>query len=133
MNQSSHLFLQTAAETDYTLSLWVDRLDSDRFFELGSDPRFLEKMEQEFDRLGKRLSDLRVHVKLGQMPVRQANSYFAALGELNKATTLIKEIRKQDFGSIAYTARCLRQLESCQQTLHEMMYLLKPSHSNRLH
>jgi hypothetical protein len=133
MNQPTFLLLQTAAETERVLSVWADQLSNDQFFELGSDPRLIDLMERELEKLSERVVQMGKHVKLGQTPVRQANSYYAVQGELKKATSLVSEIRRKNHGSVRYTAHFLQQLESCQQTLREMMSLLQPSISSTLH
>lgn len=133
MNQSVYLILQTAAETDRTLADWADYMRSDRYFELGRDPDLIAGIESELEQLGERLGDLGKYVQLGQTPVRQANSYFAARGELRKAAALAKEIRRKNQGSVANTDSFVTQLENCRHTFHEMMALLQPNISTNLH
>lgn len=133
MNQTAFLLLQTAAETERLLSVWVDRLGNDQFFELGSDPRLIYRMEQDLEKLSERIAQLGEYIHIGETPIRQANSYFAARGELEKATSLVSEIRRKNHGAVRYTATFLEQLESCQHTFHEMMSLLQPNVSSSLH
>lgn len=127
MNQNTYLILQVAADTDQALSNWADRLGNDRFYELGSDPRLIRGMEHELEQMIKKLEALSNPLRVARIPMRQMNAYFAVCGELQKATKLLGEIRRQEFGSMSNTAHFLRQLESCRLSFHEMVALLQPT------
>lgn len=133
MKLNDTLILQTVAETDLALSRWAAFVGRDQFFELGRDPDVLTRMEEEFERLNQRVGELGRHMKLGRTPMQQANCYFAARGELQKTTTLLRDIRHKNQGSVRQTARFLSQAEACRHTLQEWAALVQRSSSTRLH
>lgn len=133
MNQTDSIILQAVAETDRALSNWADFVSRDQFFELGRDPDVLTRMEEEFEQLNRRVGELGKHMKLGRTPMQQANCYFAARGELQKTTTLLRDIRHKNQGSVRQTARFLSQAEACRLSLHEWASLLQRTPATRLH
>ena len=122
MNWSANLILQAVAETDRTLSTWADYLSRDEFFELGHDPVVLG-----------RLGELGEEMRPGRAPMRQAMSYFAARGELEKTTQLLRSIRLKNQGTVSQTAKFLTQAETCRLTFHKWASLLQQDTFRKLH
>ena len=133
MKPNDTLILQTVAETDLALSRWADFVGRDQFFELGRDPDVLSRMEEELERLNRRVGELGKQMKMGRTPMPQAMGYFAARGELQKTTELLRDIRHRNQGSVRQTARFLSQAEACRHTLHEWAALVRRSSAARLH
>lgn len=133
MNTSTHLILQAVAETDKALSRWSDYLSRDEFFELGRDPAVVGRIEQDLERLSRRLSELGKDIRPGRTPMRQAMSYYAARGELDKTAQLLRNIRQKNQGSTSQTAHFLSQAEACRLTLYQWASSLQPVTSRNLH
>lgn len=133
MNRSANLILQTVAETDRTLSSWADYLRRDEFFELGRDPVVLGRLEKDLEQLSHRLGELGEEMRPGQTPMRQALSYFAAQGELEKTTQLLRSIRLRNQGSVSQTVSFLTQAEVCRVTFHKWASSLQTEPPRKLH
>lgn len=133
MNRSIYLILQTAAETDRSLLSWVDRIKRENYFELGRDPNLISLMEGDLDRLNQKLEALDKHIQFGHTPAIQANSYYAARNELEKTAALVREIRRQNYGSVSNTVQFLMQVDNCRHSFHEMIVLLQPNNPLQLH
>ena len=132
-NPNDYLILQAVAEADRALSHWADFVSRDQFFELGRDPDVLTRMEEEFEQLNRRVGELGKNMAMGRTPMQQANCYFAVRGELQKTTTLLRDIRQKNQGSVRQTALFLTQAEACRLTFHEWASLLQRTPPNRLH
>ena len=133
MNWSANLILQAVAETDRTLSTWADYLSRDEFFELGHDPVVLGRLEEDLEQLSRRLGELGEEMRPGRAPMRQAMSYFAARGELEKTTQLLRSIRLKNQGTVSQTAKFLTQAETCRLTFHKWASLLQQDTFRKLH
>lgn len=132
MNWSANLILQAVAETDRTLSTWADYLSRDEFFELGRDPVVLGRLEKDLEQLSRRLGELGEEMRPGRAPMRQAMSYFAARGELEKTAQLLRSIRLRKQGTVSQTAGFLSQAEACRLTLHKWASSLQPDPPRKL-
>lgn len=133
MKPNDVLILQAVAETDLALSRWADVVGRDEFFELGRDPDVLTRMEEELERLNRRVGELGRQMKMGRTPMPQAMGYFAARGELQKTAALLRNIRHRRQGSVQQTALFLSQAEACRHTLQEWAALVQRSSPTRLH
>lgn len=133
-NPSERFYLlQTVAETDQELSAWAQRLSNNRYLELGSDPALVKEIEQDLEELFERLSLLDPQFDIAKVPVRQANSYFAAASQLENAVSLVRDIRQKAYGSPQNTRRCLEQLELCRKSISEMGRMIAPGFSTLTH
>ncbi len=133
MKQDAYLILQMVAEADRALSRWADYVSRDQLFELGRDPAVVGRIEQELEQLYRQLGELGGRMKPGLTPMQQARYYYAARGELQKTTTLLRDIRLRNQGSARFTAHFLSQAESCRYTLHQWASLLQKTASTHLH
>jgi hypothetical protein len=69
---------------------------------------------------------------MDRTPMQQAICYFAARGELEKTSKLLRDIRRRNRGSVRQTALFLTQAEACRHMLHQWVALLQRTPSTRL-
>lgn len=127
------VILKTVAETDYELSRWAEKLSSNRFLELGSDPLLLKEIEETLSYLARRIRTLDTEFNIAKVSVSQAKFYFTVTNELNNAVLLLRDIRRQAYGSKQNTQRCLEQIELCMVRVREMGQMIAPGLSARMH
>lgn len=128
-NLEHYRLLQTVVETEQELSAWAQRLSSNYYLELGSNPTLIKEIERDLKQLTDRLGMLNPHFDLARVPARKANAYFAAAGQLENAVSLVREIRQEAYGSPQNTRRCLEQLELCVTSIREMSHIIAPGFS----
>lgn len=128
-NFEHYRLLQTVVETEQELSAWAQRLSSNYYLELGSDPALIKEIERDLEQLTDRLEVLDPHFDLARVPARKANAYFAAADQLENAVLLVREIRQEAYGSPQNTRRCLEQLELCVTSIREMSRMIAPGFS----
>ena len=123
------LLLKTVADTNKNLLLWAQRLMNDYNLELGDNPRLVADIEHDLEHVVDRMQLLEPHFDLSRVPLRQANRYFAAIQQLEKAISLVQSIREKSYGSQQNTRRCLAHLNMCLESLYQMADTIPPASS----
>ena len=113
-----NMLLQTCIELDTQISSLTKLISSNRFIEIGDDPRLVQEIESILERVHSKAIAIGPYFDLKFTPLRRANVYFALIMHLNDALKYLQEVRKRDYGSRQHTRALLEKLINCTHTIY---------------
>ena len=113
-----HMLLQTFIDLDRRISNLEKRLKSNRYIELGDDPRLVQEIENAMVVVYSRVKSIEPYFNLSYTPLRQANVYFSLIKRVNDALKYLRDVRNRDYGSRQQTYEFLEKLENCSESLY---------------
>ena len=119
-----HMLLQTFIDLDTQISRLTQRLSSNRFIEIGDDPRLVQEIENVLLRVYSKARTMAPYFDLKVMPLSRANMYFALIMHINDALRYLQDVRKRDYGSRQHTREFLEKLRNCTVSIYALGDLL---------
>lgn len=113
-------YWHTVTDTDVQLRHWAKHLSSQDYLELGRDPRLVHHIEADLTNISLQLRNLNDYFDLRKVALNDANKYYALLRQLDLTLQFVQAVRRQSFGSVANTQKCVDQLHLCVEGIAEM-------------
>jgi hypothetical protein len=122
-----HMLVQTFIDLDKQISSLTQRLNANRFIELGDDPRLVREIESALMRVYGKARSLEEHFDLNFTSLGKANLYFSLIKHVNDTIKFLREVRKRDYGSRQHTLEVLGKLDDCLKSLYVIGDLASPN------
>ena len=113
----NHHLIQTFVELDTQISRLANKIDTDRFIELGDDPQLLQEIENILLRIDNRVKSIEPYFDLATTPMSKANIYFKLIKHVSDTLKYIRDVRKKDFGCQEHTYNLLVKLKDCSESI----------------
>ena len=113
-----NMLLQTCIELDTQISSLTKLISSNRFIEIGDDPRLVQEIEKVLLRVQGKAIAIGYYFDLEVTPLSRANIYFALIMHVSDALKYLQEVKKRDYGSRRHTRELLDKLENCTNSIY---------------
>jgi hypothetical protein len=114
----NYLLLKTFFELDLQLSHLTKKISTNRFIEVGDDPRLIQDIENLLLHIENRAKSLEPFFDLTITPMSMANVYFGFIKRINDTLNYVRDVRRKEYGSRQHTSILLEMLQGCTQSIY---------------
>jgi hypothetical protein len=120
--QSTAFVATVLIEIKTILDHWSKQLQRNHYFEFGTDADLVSSIEEDLEHVLKRIRQIKPRYSIASSSFRDANNYCGMVEQLNATLGFVREVRRQNYGSMQNTETCLLHLERCQTRVKQVSH-----------
>lgn len=117
-NYKEHMLSQAFIELDIQITSLAQRLNANRYIEIGDDPNLVQDIEDTLLQAHSNAKLIGPYFDLKVTPLSKANIYFALIKRINDTLKYLQGIRKKNYGSRQHTRELLEKLKDCTKSIY---------------